>query len=80
MTAEMVTYGGIKYAEVIRAGVRIKKTQFLSPPESSFQFGLLTSLHSTVNESGNADYGKPKSRLALQISACQIYAPASSVI
>src|SRR5215469_16169374 len=41
MTAEVITYGGIKYAEVIRAGVRVDKTQFFSPPESSFQFGLL---------------------------------------
>ena len=42
MTAEVITYDGIKYAEVIRAGVRVDKTQFFSPPESSFQFGLLT--------------------------------------
>jgi hypothetical protein len=41
MTAEVVTYGGIKYAEVIRAGMRVDQTQFFSPPESSFQFGLL---------------------------------------
>jgi hypothetical protein len=41
MTAEVITYHGIKYAEVIRAGVRVDKTQFFSPPESSFQFGLL---------------------------------------
>jgi hypothetical protein len=42
MTAEIITYDGVKYAEVIRAGVRVHKTQFFSPPESSFQFGLLT--------------------------------------
>ena len=41
MTAEVVTYNGIKYAEVIRAGMRVARTQFFSPPESSFQFGLL---------------------------------------
>jgi hypothetical protein len=41
MAAEIITYHGIKYAEVIRADVRIDKTQFFSPPESSFQFGLL---------------------------------------
>lgn len=41
MTAEVITYGGIKYAQVIRANVRVDKTQFFSPPESSFQFGLL---------------------------------------
>jgi hypothetical protein len=31
----------VKYAEVIRADVRVSKTTFFSPPESSFQFGLL---------------------------------------
>lgn len=41
MSAEIIAYGGIKYAEVIRADVRVEKTQFFSPPESSFQFGLL---------------------------------------
>jgi hypothetical protein len=41
MSAEIVTYNGIKYAEVIRAGTRVDKTRFFSPPESSFQFGLL---------------------------------------
>lgn len=41
MSAEVISYGGIKYAEVIRAGVHVDKTQFFSPPESSFQFGLL---------------------------------------
>jgi hypothetical protein len=41
MTAEVITYGGIKYAEVIRADVQVDQTQFFSPPESSFQFGLL---------------------------------------
>jgi hypothetical protein len=41
MTAELVAYNGVKYAEVIRAGVRVDKTQFFSPSESSFQFGLL---------------------------------------
>jgi hypothetical protein len=41
VTAEVITYDGIKYAEVIRGRVRADKTQFFSPPESSFQFGLL---------------------------------------
>ena len=41
MTAEVVAYNGVKYAEVIRAGVCVDKTQFFSPSESSFQFGLL---------------------------------------
>lgn len=56
MTAEVVTYGGIKYAEVIRADVRVDKTKFFSPPESSFQFGLL------AHQSGFAEpphYHKP---------------------
>jgi hypothetical protein len=41
MTAEVITYDGVKYAEVIRADARVDKTRFYSPPESSFQFGLL---------------------------------------
>jgi len=39
--AEVITYNGIKYAEVIRANLRVDKTRFFSPAESSFQFGLL---------------------------------------
>ena len=38
---EVIEYKGIKYAEVIWAGVKVDKTIFFSPAESSFQFGLL---------------------------------------
>jgi hypothetical protein len=38
---EVVEHEGVTYAEVIRADVRVEKTRFFSPPESSFQFGLL---------------------------------------
>jgi hypothetical protein len=41
MSIEVVEHGGVKYAEVIRADVRVTHTTFFSPPESSFQFGLL---------------------------------------
>lgn len=41
MPIEHIEYHGIRYAEVIRADVRVEKTRFFSPPESSFQFGLL---------------------------------------
>lgn len=41
MSAEIIEHGGTKYAEIIRADVRAEKTHFFSPPESSFQFGLL---------------------------------------
>lgn len=41
MTAEVITFNGVKYAEVIRGDIRVDKTRFFSPPESSFQFGLL---------------------------------------
>ncbi len=41
MAIEIIEYNGIKYAEVIRATERVSKTTFFSPPESSFQFGLL---------------------------------------
>jgi hypothetical protein len=42
MTLETIEYRGTRYAEVIRGDMRVVKTQFFSPPESSFQFGLLT--------------------------------------
>jgi hypothetical protein len=38
---EQITYNDIKYAEVIWADVSVEHTTFFSPPESSFQFGLL---------------------------------------
>lgn len=38
---EVVEFAGTRYAEVIRADARVEKTTFFSPPESSFQFGLL---------------------------------------
>jgi hypothetical protein len=38
---ETVEYHGTKYAEIIRSDVRVEKTRFFSPAESSFQFGLL---------------------------------------
>jgi hypothetical protein len=41
MGVETIDYGGKKYAEVIRAEERVSHTTFFSPPESSFQFGLL---------------------------------------
>jgi len=37
----MIEYNGVRYAEVIRADLRVEKTYFFSPPDSSFQFGLL---------------------------------------
>jgi hypothetical protein len=41
MSAELIEHAGTKYAEIIRADVTVPKTRFFSPPESSFQFGLL---------------------------------------
>lgn len=41
MTIETIEHKGIRYAEIIWANIRVKKTTFFSPPESSFQFGLL---------------------------------------
>lgn len=40
-TPELIEYNGIKYAEIIWADAAVDKTTFFSPPESSFQFGLL---------------------------------------
>lgn len=41
MSIETVEYNDIKYAEIIWADTRVEETTFYSPPESSFQFGLL---------------------------------------
>src|SRR3954470_21635945 len=41
MGIEVIEHDGKRYAEVIWADVRAEKTTFFSPPESSFQFGLL---------------------------------------
>jgi hypothetical protein len=41
MSIERIEYQGTKYAEVIWADTRVAATTFFSPPESSFQFGLL---------------------------------------
>ena len=41
MSVESIEYNGIKYAEIIWADTRVEETTFYSPPESTFQFGLL---------------------------------------
>lgn len=41
MGVELIEHNGTKYAEVIWADTRVEETIFFSPPESSFQFGLL---------------------------------------
>jgi hypothetical protein len=41
MSVEVVERDGITYAEILWADTRVDKTKFFSPPESSFQFGLL---------------------------------------
>jgi hypothetical protein len=41
MGVETVEHNGTRYAEIIWAGTRVNTTIFFSPPESSFQFGLL---------------------------------------
>src|SRR2546423_12079588 len=53
---EIIEHGGIKYAEIIRADARVTKTRFFSPPESSFQFGLLAHEAGFVEE---PHYHKP---------------------
>jgi hypothetical protein len=41
MSIEVIEHAGVRYAEIIWANTRVEKTRFFSPPESSFQFGLL---------------------------------------
>ena len=41
MAIEVIEHDGVRYAEVIWASTSVETTRFFSPPESSFQFGLL---------------------------------------
>jgi hypothetical protein len=41
MTIESIKQNDVCYAEIIRADAHVEKTTFFSPPDSSFQFGLL---------------------------------------
>jgi hypothetical protein len=41
MGVETIEHKGVKFAEIIWATLRVDQTTFYSPPESSFQFGLL---------------------------------------
>jgi hypothetical protein len=41
MSIEVIARDGVTYAEIIRSDARVEVTRFFSPPESSFQFGLL---------------------------------------
>lgn len=41
MSIETIGHNGKRYAEILWATERVEKTTFFSPPESSFQFGLL---------------------------------------
>jgi hypothetical protein len=41
MSVEVIEHDGTTYAEVIRSGTSVDRTTFFSPPQSSFQFGLI---------------------------------------
>lgn len=41
VSVEVIEHGGTKYAEIIWSDTRAERSTFFSPPESSFQFGLL---------------------------------------
>jgi hypothetical protein len=41
MSFEVIEFGGIRYAEVVWADTVAAQSTFFSPPESSFQFGIL---------------------------------------
>lgn len=41
MSVEVIQHDGTTYAEIIWSHARVERTTFFSPPESSFQFGLL---------------------------------------
>jgi len=57
---ESVEFDGVRYAEIIWSDTRVEETTFFSPPESSFQFGLL------AHKSGFVEpphYHKPVTRM-----------------
>ena len=59
MGIEVIEHNRVRYAEIIWADTRVEKTKFFSPPESSFQFGLL------AHEAGYSEkphYHRPFSR------------------
>ena len=60
MGVELIAHKGTKYAEVIWADTREEETTFFSPPESSFQFGLLAHKAGFVEA---PHYHKPVSRM-----------------
>jgi hypothetical protein len=41
VSIETIEFNGVKFAQIIWADTRASQTTFFSPPESSFQFGLL---------------------------------------
>jgi hypothetical protein len=41
MGVEVIEQAGTTYAEIIWAGTSVDRTTFFSPPQSSFQFGLI---------------------------------------
>jgi len=59
VSVETIEFNGVKYAEIIWADTRVEKTIFFSPPESSFQFGLLAHKAGFVEP---PHYHKPISR------------------
>jgi 5-deoxy-D-glucuronate isomerase len=59
MGIEVIELNGSRYAEVIWSDVRVEKSTFFSPPESSFQFGLLAHEAGFVEE---PHYHRPFSR------------------
>lgn len=59
MGVESIEYSGVRYAEIIWANTRVEETTFFSPPESSFQFGLLAHQAGFVEP---PHYHKPFSR------------------
>lgn len=41
MSIQIIEHDGVRFAEIIRANIRVEKSRFFSPSESSMQFGLL---------------------------------------
>ena len=56
---ERIEHNGIRYAEIIWGDTEVSTTTFFSPPESSFQFGLLAHKAGFVED---PHYHKPFTR------------------
>ncbi len=76
MSIEVIEHDDITYAEVIWADARVEQTKFFSPPESSFQFGLLA--HEAGYQRGRRTTTRRSSARSTTSSRCSSSSAGSS--